>query len=131
MTFSIRDLLALIFLLALGLLAWRSDQEAKRAQARVVQLDGEIKSLEAQLRLDHPALHQAILNTRDELAPLEAMRERSLQQFEVLRHKYGNLEPRKPDVLSVRGIPSLAKDASPAPVLYCIDSWFPANVPCG
>ena len=118
MTFSIRDLLALIFLFALALLAWRSAEETGRARARARQLDGEIKSLELQLRLDQPALHQEILHTADEQASLAALGERSLKQFETLREKYSALVPREQDVLSLRGVPSLAKDPSPAPVLF-------------
>jgi hypothetical protein len=85
------------------------------------------------MRLDQPAVHQAILHTEDELAPLAAMRERSLQQFEKLRDKYSTMEPRKPDVLSLRGVPSLAKDRDPAPVLFrlLVPAERPVWLKCG
>ena len=39
MTFSIRDLFALVFLFALGMLAWRSWQEARRAKAHQAEVE--------------------------------------------------------------------------------------------
>jgi hypothetical protein len=118
MTFSLRDLLALVFLAALGLLAWRSGDDARREKLRLAQLQDKIKALEAEVRWDQPALHQAILHTHEEFQPLGAMRERSLAHFDVLREKYSVMEPREANVLSLRGVPSLPPDSGSAPVLY-------------
>src|SRR5688500_13808307 len=114
MTFSLRDLLALFVLLALALLGWRTYQQTRQDKARLAELRDEIKQLEIEVRLDNPALHQALLHTLDERQPLTAMRERSLAQFDVLRTKYGALEPREADVLSLRGLPSLPDGDGPA-----------------
>jgi hypothetical protein len=116
--FSIRDLLALVFLAALGLLAWQMSDAVNRDRVRLTLLNSEIKSLEARLRLDNPVLHQAILHSQDELESLAAMRERSLEHFEALRKKYSVIEPRDGAVFSIRGIPSLATDGGPAPVVF-------------
>jgi hypothetical protein len=118
MTYSTRDLLALISLVALGLLPWRIWTKTRQEKARVAQLQSEVSSLEAIVRLDHPTLHQAILHTQDEFRPLGAMRERSLEQFDVLRQKYSTLEPHGVDVLSIRGIPSLSTDSESAPIIF-------------
>jgi hypothetical protein len=118
MKFSIRDLMALVLLLALGLLAWRTSNEAKRANAQSEQLGNEIESLEAVLRLDDPAIHQAILHTTDEFESLDQMRERSLAHFESLREKHSAMMPRSADVLSLRSIPSLPDDGASAPVIF-------------
>jgi hypothetical protein len=127
MTFSLRDLLALFVLLALALLGWRTWQQTRLEKARLAELRDEIKQLEIQVRLDNPALHQAMLNTLDEHQPLAGMRQRSLGQFERLRTKYGGLEPRGADVLSLRGLPSLPEGDEPAPVLYRL--WVPEDRP--
>jgi hypothetical protein len=111
-------LLALISLVALGLLPWRIWTKTRQEKARVAQLQSEVSSLEAIVRLDHPTLHQAILHTQDEFRPLGAMRERSLEQFDVLRQKYSTLEPHGVDVLSIRGIPSLSTDSESAPIIF-------------
>jgi hypothetical protein len=116
--FSIRDLFALVLLAALGLLAWQMSDAVDRDRVRLTLLHSEIKSLETSLRLDNPLLHQAILDSQDELESLAAMRERSLEHFETLRQKYSALEPREGAVFSIRGIPSLSTDTGPAPVVY-------------
>lgn len=118
MTFSLRTLMALVLLAALGMLAWRAADEARRQTRRAAELHGEIKSLEATLRLDQPALHQAMLHTLDEFESLHALRERSLAHFDTLRQKYSTLETRGPDVLSLRSVPALATGGDPTPVVY-------------
>lgn len=127
MTFSIRDLLALMLLIALGLLAWRTWDDARREKGRLAQVHNEIRSLKAHLRSDQPALHQAILHTRDELKSLDAMRAASLKHFEVLRKKYSTLAPQGDSVFSLRGLPSLATGAGLAPVLFRM--WVPGKRP--
>jgi len=119
MRFSIREMLALISLVALGMLAWRTSEDARRDRARLAELRNEIKSLEARVWLDRPALHRAILRTHEEFESLHAMRERSIEHFDLLRQKYSTMEPPpEADVLSIRGIPSLQTDTGPAPVIF-------------
>jgi hypothetical protein len=118
MTFSLRDLLALFVLLALALLGWRTSQQARQEKARLVELRKEIEKLEVCMRLDRPDLHQAMLNTLDEMQPLAEMRQRALAQLDLLRSRYGGLEPRGADVLSLRGLPSLPEGEEPAPILF-------------
>src|SRR5687767_14003666 len=102
MRFSIRQMLALMFLVALGMLAWRTSDDARRDVARLAQIQNEIKSLQVELRLDRPAIHQMLLRTQDEFQPLHAMREPSMQHFNLLRHKYSTMESRGRDVFSMR-----------------------------
>ena len=75
MRFSIRALLALMFLVALGMFVWRTSVDARRDEARLMQLLAEINSIQASLRQDQPALHQALLHTEEEFQPFRAMRE--------------------------------------------------------
>ena len=118
MRFSIREMLAVMVLVSFGMLAWRASEDARRDKARLAQLQAEIKSIEARLRLDQPALHQAILHEHEEFQPFHAMRERSVEHFDRLRQKYSTLEPPGADVFSIRGIPSLQTDAGPVPVIF-------------
>jgi hypothetical protein len=116
--FSIRAMLALMFLVSLGMLVWRASEDARRSVARLAQLQSEIKFVEARLRLDQPVLHQAILHTHEEFQPFDAMRQRSIEHFDLLRRKYSSMEPKGTDVFSLREIPSLQTDTRPAPVIF-------------
>jgi hypothetical protein len=127
MRYSTRDLMVLVFLVALGILPGRMWVKARQEKARVLQLQNEIRSLEASARTDLPALYQAFLHRHDEFTPFDAMRERSIEQFVVLRQKYRTMEPRGDDVLSIRGIPALSTDTGPAPVIFRL--WVPTKRP--
>lgn len=123
MRFSIRTLLGVTFVVAVGLLAWRMAQDVEEAEARIEVIKAEIKPLEARVRLDDPALHQVILNTRDQYDSLFAMRDRAVEHFDVLRDKYSAVEPRGDDVLSLRTLPSLQTDGGHKPVVLRL--WVP------
>jgi hypothetical protein len=116
MTFSIRNLLALVVVAALGIVAWRSHQDAQREQDRLTKLLTEIKSAEQRLSLDNPPLHQAMLITRDEYEAIRKLRKHCDANIELLREKYGSIEPRGPDVLSIRNLPSIRGDTGQTPV---------------
>lgn len=107
MTFSIRALLALTFVIALGIVVWQTGEGVRSNDIQANALRDEIRSLENRVRLDDPDLHQAILHTRDELEPLHEMRKRAVAHFDVLRDKYSRIEPRGPKTLSIRRLPSL------------------------
>ena len=78
MRFSIRELLCLAVLAALGMLAYRNYEEATKEQAKLTQLQTTIQSLEARLRKDDPALHQAIMHSMDENGSLQDARQRAV-----------------------------------------------------
>ncbi|MCA9145688.1 MAG: hypothetical protein H6821_09795 [Planctomycetaceae bacterium] len=118
MKFSLRTLFAFTFLVALALLAWRMFQDSRRDESRLQLLNAEIKSLEARVRLDDPAIHRVILSKVDELEPLHAMRERAVTHFDVLQEKYSGVEERGSDVLSIRGLPALRRHDEPVRVLF-------------
>lgn len=118
MRFSIRTVLGLTFLAALGALAWNTMQHAQRNQAHAQQLRSETQTLEALLHRRDPARHQARLHELDQYEALRAMRAKAIRQFGRLREKYGVVEPRGPDVLSMRNLPSLAADGGPSPVVF-------------
>lgn len=111
-------MLALTFLVALGLLAWRAWGDRQGDLERLALLDAEIKTLKASVWLDQPVLHQAILHAHEEFKPLQTMRKRSIQHFDLLQQKYSTMESKGADVLSIRGIPSLQVDQEPAPVIF-------------
>lgn len=127
MQFSIRALLALTFLAVLVMLLWRTRQEAIRDEQRLAKLQNEIKSLELEVRLDQPDLHQAILHAGDEFASLRAMRELALQQFDRLRQKYSTMEPPGAGQLSIRGVPTLRAGTGQPAVIFGI--WVPEERP--
>lgn len=116
--FSIREMLALTFLAVLAMLVWRSWRDAQFDQARLETLRNEVASLEATARVDHPAVHQAMLNTRDEFEPLQAMRQRAVEHFDLLLRKYSTIDPPPADTLALRIIPTLQVGRDPAPVIY-------------
>jgi hypothetical protein len=118
MRFSIRALLALMFLAALGMLVWRTFEDAQRDEVRLVQLQTEINAIQVRLRQDQPAIHQAILHTQDEFQPFRAMRERSMEHFEFVRRKYSTMEPKGAGVLSIREIPSLQTDTKVSTIIF-------------
>lgn len=118
MRFSIREMLALTFLVALGMLAWRVRESAARDEVRLAELQNEVLMLEARLRLDNPRLHQAFLHTFDEHETLRQVRERAVARFDLLRQKYSTMEPRPSDVFSLRCIPSLQTGRAVAPAVY-------------
>ena len=118
MRLSIRGLFGLTFLVALGLLVWKTGLETRRDELRMQVLKEEIELSQQGLRLDSPALHQAILRAEDEFDSMAALRERSESHFESLREKYSTMEARGANVLSLRGVPSLKTGAGPAPIVF-------------
>jgi hypothetical protein len=118
MRFSIRELLCVAVLAALGMLAYRNHQEAEQAQVKLTLLQNEIQALEASLRQDNPALHQAILRSMDESKSLQDARQRAIDHFALIRQKYSGIEPRGADVLSLSGVPMLPPGNGPAPISF-------------
>lgn len=106
MRFTIRDLLGFVVVVALALGVWRLRATRGTETAELYRLQNEITSLEAMVRLDMPGVREALLRTQDEVDGLRASSFVASQQLDVLRAKYGALEPRAPDVLSLRNIPS-------------------------
>jgi hypothetical protein len=60
------------------MLAYRTYEDANREKLRLTQLQTEIKSLEARLRMDHAALHDAILRTEEEFESVRRAGQRGL-----------------------------------------------------
>ena len=120
MTFSVRNLLALVVVAALSIVAWRSHQDAQRERNRLTKLlteiesaEQEIKRAEDRLHLGNPPLHQAI---RDEYEAIRNVRKQCDANIELLREKYGSIEPRSPRVLSIKNLPSMRGDTGETPV---------------
>lgn len=122
MTFSIRNLLALVAVAALGMVAWRSHQDAQREQDRLSTLRRQtaIKSAEQNLFSDNPLLHQAMRNTRDEYEAIRKLRIQCDAGIELLREKYGRIEPSGPGIVSIRALPSIRGDTGKPPVAFRI-----------
>ena len=117
MTFSLRSLLVLIVVAALGFFTWRSVKVAQVEKNRLTTILSEIESAktglanaEAQnawLHLDEPVLQQAI---QDEYAAIQSLRAQSEAHVQWLRDKYASIEPRGPGVLSIRSLPAMNED---------------------
>lgn len=105
MTFSIRELLALGFVVALSFLTFRTFVDTSQQRARLTQLQVEVQTLEAELLFSGP-----ISQIEDEFAPLHTSSERAVEHFPQLREKYSTIQPRGPGVMSVRSIPNFDSD---------------------
>lgn len=125
MRFSIRALLALTFLAVLVMLVWRTARETTRNQEHLTRLQKEIKDLELNVRLNEPALHQAILRSRHEFDSVRELRQRSIEHYESLRQKYSGIETPEAGVLAIRTIPSLQTGAVQPPITFRI--WVPED----
>lgn len=114
MAFSLRSLLALISVVALGFSTWRSVKIAQHEKNRLTTILSEIESAKSELNktevqnawlhLDKPMLQQAI---QDEFAAIQSLREQSEAHLQWLRNKYASIVPRGPDVLSIRSLPTI------------------------
>ena len=105
MRLSIRELLALTFFVALGLLVWRMREGARQDELRLAGLRNEVVNLEGSLWLHNPPQHQGRLRIRDEHESLHAVRERAVAHFDSLGENYSAIEPVASDVLSLRFVP--------------------------
>jgi hypothetical protein len=110
--------MGLVFLAALAMLAWRTADGIRQVQERIAALRSEASALHAVFRGDDPALRRAIIHERDDVPPLEAMRDRALARFDELRTRYGAIEARGGDVVSIRTVPAIADGPGPAPVIF-------------
>ena len=102
MTFSIRELLGLGFIVALALVTYRTYTETNKKNLRLMQLRVEMKALEVRLEAAGP-----ISQLEDEFAPLHESQKRAKEHFPRLRKKYSTIETRGPDVFSFRLVPNL------------------------
>ena len=126
-TFSLRSLFALIVVAALGVFTWRSVEDAQVEKNRLTTILNEIESAktglanaEAQnawLHLDKPVLQQAM---QDEYAAIQSLREQSEAHLPWLRDKYASIEPRGPDVVSIRSLPAISGSLGETTIAYRI-----------
>lgn len=110
MTFSFRELLALLLVIGLGLLAWRTQRAARHDQAALAALRSELQELEALTAVGQPDVHQALLAEQDERDLLRSERQTAEEAFARIRDKYGALAPPSPGELALRRVPSLPVD---------------------
>ena len=108
MQFSIRVLLALTLLAALGLLIWRTNADVQRNRQRAAQLEENLADLDAMA---------ALLRSERDYEQVHELAKRASEHFAGLRQKYSSLTPRAPDVLSIRRVP-------PAPRRESVTSDF-------
>ena len=122
MTFSIRNLLAIVAVAALSMVAWRSHRDVQREQDRlaILRQQAAIKSVQQNLLPDNPFLHQAIRNTTDEYEVIRKLRIQCDAGMELLREKYGRIEPSGPGIVSIRSLPSIRGDTGKPPVAFSI-----------
>jgi hypothetical protein len=126
MKFSIRHLFALAVLAALAMVAWREQVETRREEIRLVQLVGQVQTLEQRVQTGH-ALQGLERRNLKEGKSLAAIRMRGEDQFNLLLKKYGGMEPVADDVVSLRQVPTLRSDLAREAISFRI--WVPAKRP--
>lgn len=112
-TFSLRSLFALIVVAALGFFTWGFVQGVQDEKNRLATILNEIESAKTALAetesrsawLANPVLQQAI---QDEYAAIQSLREQSEAHLPWLLDKYASIEPRGPDILSIRRLPAIS-----------------------
>lgn len=87
-------------------------------QDRLTELHAKIKSTEQRLYVGDPLLHQAFLSSNDEAQALSRLRAKSEAGLESLRQKYGGIQPRGDDVVSIRSLPTIGNDLRKAPTVF-------------
>ncbi|MCS7468026.1 hypothetical protein NZK35_15335 [Stieleria sp. ICT_E10.1] len=118
MRFSIRSLLAILLLCAISFPLVTGIADLRRDEAMRTQLRVEIETFRERLALDDPQRQRIKQHQRDELTSIRAIREQAERQFESLQQKYGGIEVRGGDVLSLRTIPQLRRDRTQPPVVF-------------
>ncbi|MEO1524466.1 MAG: hypothetical protein AAFX06_03480 [Planctomycetota bacterium] len=116
MKFSVRSLLALLLLCGFAFPIWIEAQRLSEAELEQLNLKKDL-----QVALDElesfgpwPEDRKHLAEEYDSIAALTKIAE---DRREEIRQKYSQLEPREPDVFSIRGIPSWRPDSkSSAPV---------------
>ena len=112
-TFSLRSLFALIVVAALGFFTWGFVQGVQDEKNRLATILNEIESAKTELAEiearsawpANPVLQQAI---QDEHAAIRSLREQSEAHLPWLLDKYASIEPRGPDVVSIRSLPEIS-----------------------
>ena len=123
-TFSLRSLFALIVVAALGFFTWGFVQGVQDEKNRLATILNEIESAKTELAetesrsawLAKPVLQQAM---QDEYAAIQSLREQSEAHLPWLLDKYASIEPRGPDILSIRRLPAIS-GFSETPIVYRI-----------
>ncbi|QEF96452.1 hypothetical protein Mal15_04800 [Stieleria maiorica] len=103
---------AILFPLVMEIRNFRRD-EAIRLQLRL-----EAEALRQRLALDDPERQWVRQHQREEYASMGTVRKRAERQFERIQQKYGGIEVRGADVLSLRTVPQLSLGQSQPPVVY-------------
>ena len=120
MRFSIRSLLAILLLCAISFPLVSGIADLRRDEEIQMQLRVEIEALRERMALDDPQRQRIKQHQRDELTSIRTMREQAERQFETLQQKYGGIDVRGPDVLSLRTVPQLRRDKTQPPVVFRI-----------
>ncbi|KAA5541436.1 hypothetical protein FYK55_17885 [Roseiconus nitratireducens] len=116
MQISIRTLLAVLLLAALAFPNVIALTKIRQRQEELSLLQHELE--ETQRRLESNAAPVPMLAERvqDEYRQLSRTREIAVEHFYKLQERYGRVEKRDDQTLSLRGIPKLSIDGKPTPV---------------
>lgn len=118
MRFSIRSLLAVMLLFAISFPLVIGVRQTRHDEALLTQLANEIKNERQSLFLDDPQRLRVGQHQREEYLAIRKLRDKAEQHFQSLQDKYGHLEDRGADVLSLRTVPQLSLDSSSPPVVF-------------
>ena len=118
MQFSIRSLLAILLLCGILFPLVMGLGQVRRDEAMLRQLANEIDLHRQRLALNDPQRKLIKQHQQEEYASLRSLRDAAETHFVSVQEKYGKIEPRGPNVLSLRTVPQLSLDAAPSPVVF-------------
>ena len=90
----------------------------KRDEAIRTQLHSEVQKLNVRLAMDDPEKMKLIEHRQDEFKSFVKTRDIAERHFVNLKEKYGEIQPRGPETLSIRTIPQLSLDNTSPPVVF-------------
>ena len=119
MRFSIRTLLAAMAVVALTMVAAQTHRKAMYQQNYLVQFALEIDTLEQQQKVQ-AEYRDTMLAQADLHKSLHDNRIRCEQAIETLVQRYGSIEPRDSETLSLRNYPTIRTDVGRAPLSFLV-----------
>lgn len=118
MRFSIRSLLAIMLLCGIVFPLLLGLSQVRREEAMRAQLHNEIQLLRERLALDDPKRKLVKQRQREEYESLRALRDTAEQHFTSIQEKYGKIEARGSDTVSLRTIPQLSLHGGIEPTVF-------------
>ena len=120
MRFSIRSLLAVIFLCGLVFPVIQGLRAVELDLARQAELRNEIEVLRTRLDAENAATRQVRKHQAELFTSVALIRRKAESQFDRLQEKYGKIEAVDSETLSLRTVPQLNPDGGSTPTVFRI-----------